>query len=126
MTPSFILLARACESRAQACYIVPRLQLDRPARSRLERLEIDMWQALAPLVGRHAGDRVEIRRRCPDRWRHALDTAMSLPDWMLDAAEQTPDLLTRWVRRGSTGWTLPHARREPPARATPRHLDAAA
>lgn len=109
MTPALVLLARCCLHSAEAIYIVPRLALDRRPHSRVDRQELVMWRDVAPILAQHGGYPARIRAACPARWLGYLDTALALPDWFVERAEPTPDLLTRWVTRGSLGWALPAA-----------------
>jgi hypothetical protein len=68
---------------------------------------MELLFALAPLLRAHGGNRVAIRRACPERWLHALDVALELPEWFVERSEPTPDLLKRWLQHGSAGWQLP-------------------
>lgn len=110
MTPAMILLARACRHPAEATYTVPRLPLDRRPFDRVDHLELTMWRALGPIVAQHPGARDRIRQDCPSRWLAYLDFALALPEWLVDRAEPTADLLARYIARGSANWQLPYQR----------------
>lgn len=110
MTPALVLLHRACVHHAEATYLVPRLDLARKPFDRADRLELEMWAAFTPLLQKHGGDRAAIRQGTPERWAFYLDLALVQPEWLVERAEPTPDLLKRWNARGSKGWELP---REP-------------
>lgn len=107
MTRGLTLLAWAVTHPAPWSYLAPRLKLDRKPHSAADRLEIEMFRALAPIIAQSPGDRARIRRACPDRWLFALDIALCLPDWWLARAGAIPDLLTDWTRKGSKDWELP-------------------
>lgn len=113
MTISLVLLARAANHVGEAKYIVAGLTLNRRpyGRSReaqsLDVRELHLWGALSPVLLKYPGDRVNIRRACPDDLLGALDYALTLPQWFLDRAESTPDLLHRWNTRGADDWRLP-------------------
>lgn len=107
MSPAMILLRRACDHPAEATYLVPRLDIERRPRSRNDRKEVELFRTFLPILSRHPGDRVAIRRAAPERWQHYLDVALELPEWFITRSDATPDLLALWNRGESLGWQLP-------------------
>lgn len=119
------LLAHVVRDRRVADFVLPRVDLTRAARSRLDRQGLELFAALAPIVRAHPEDRVALRRLAPLRWQPAADMALALPTWWLEAAEPVPDLLARFNAGRSDGWTLPIARAATSHRAAADQLRAA-
>lgn len=107
MTPAFLLIAHACHHRAVWPYLRHRLNLKRRPLNRQDELELELFSALAPLLDKHPGDRVAVRRGCPERWLGALDQCLSIPSWFAEQAGPVSDLAERWAKQGSRNWQLP-------------------
>lgn len=107
MNLAITLLARVVTDDRVAEFVLPRLDLTRAPKSRLDRQGLEMFRDLLPILKRHPGDRVNVRRATPGRWLFAVDVAVALPQFWLDAAESPAVLLDRFNAGQPDGWTLP-------------------
>lgn len=94
-----------CEDATR--YALEHLRLGRIPHDETDRLDLALFTDLSPLLARFPGDRTELWRQHPPRWRQVVMDALVRHDTHHREEGPFKLLVARWVHRGGTGWRHP-------------------